>query len=83
MSRLHVLAVEFEHGLAIVGFNFNAEVWLGCSVLMVCGVYIGGVYFDGQSPVLADRGVVDVDAEVLVWDSTDGKPVRASLSPVV
>ena len=38
---------------------------------------------DGQRPVLGHRGVVDVDDEVLVWNSADREPVRAPLVPVV
>ncbi len=44
------------------------------------GVHIDGADFNGQRPVLAHGGVVDVDTEVLVWDSTDRKTVRAPLA---
>jgi hypothetical protein len=38
VSLVHALAVELEHGLAIVGFDFNADVCLGCEVAYIVGV---------------------------------------------
>ena len=38
VALVHALAVELEHGLAVVGSDFNADVCLGCEV-----AYIGGV----------------------------------------
>ncbi len=40
------------------------------------GVYIDGADFNGQCPVLTHGGIVDVDAEVLAFLYTNGKPVR-------
>ncbi len=92
VAVLHVLVVKREHGLALVGLDADAEVggwrvacWFGAVLrgLVSCcfsGVYIDRADFNRQRAVLAHGGVVDVDAEVLVWDGTDGNPVRAPLA---
>ena len=45
VSLLHVLAVELEHSLTIVGFNADAEVV--CVSRVFGGVYIDSAYIYG------------------------------------
>ena len=81
--------------MALVGLDADAEVggwrvacWFGAVVRVLMSGYFGGVHIDGadfygQRPVLAHGGVVDVDAEVLVGDSTNRQPIRAPLTSSV
>ncbi len=73
MSLLHAATVELEHRLAIVWLDSD-----GFRRLRALCVRSADV--DGHRPVLAHRGVVDVDAEVIVWSSADRKAVRVPQS---
>ena len=73
VALLHAVAVELEHGLAVVWGDRD-----GCR--RERALRVRSADFNRQRPVLADRGVVDVDAEVLVWNRGDREPVRAPLA---